>query len=88
MLRSDARDSRLGSPVARVLERLQLVQRSGQGWSARCPAHRDDRASLSIGEGRDGRVLIHCFAGCDVTEVVDAIGLRMSDLFRRANGAR
>jgi hypothetical protein len=50
---------------------------------ARCPAHEDGRASLSIRETDDGRVLLHCFAACANGDVLAAIGLRMSDLFDR-----
>jgi hypothetical protein len=41
----------------------------------------DSRASLSIAEGGDGRVLMHCFAGCDTEAILAAIGLEMFDLF-------
>ena len=37
-------------------------RRQGRDWT--CPAHPDTRASLSINEGDDGRVLLHCHAGC------------------------
>jgi protein tyrosine phosphatase len=48
---------------------------------AKCPAHQDNSPSLSISEGYDGRVLVHCFAGCTHTAVLAALGLRSSDLF-------
>ncbi len=60
--------------------RLSGVARSGQGWVARCPAHDDNRASLSVGEGDDLRVLLKCFAGCTAEAIVAARGLEMSDL--------
>ena len=41
-----------------VLARLAGVARSGAGYSARCPAHDDRAAWLSIGTGEDGRVLV------------------------------
>lgn len=56
-----------------VLGALEGVQRSGGGWVARCPAHQDREPSLSIGQGADGRVLLHCFAGCDFGAVVAAL---------------
>jgi hypothetical protein len=64
-----------------VLERLHRIWRSKRGFVARCPAHDDRFPSLSITEGRDGRVLLYCFGGCDTEAVVSAIGLTMSDLF-------
>lgn len=66
-----------------VLSRLDRVRKAGAGWSARCPAHEDRTASLSIAVGNDGRLLAHCFAGCSVHDVVGAIGLTISDLFPR-----
>lgn len=61
---------------------LDKVRQTGQGrWQSRCPAHADKGPSLSIREMDDGRVLVHCFAGCSVHEVVQALGLELSDLF-------
>lgn len=61
---------------------LDGVRRTGHStWLARCPAHDDGKASLSIREMDDGRTLVHCFAGCSVHEVVAAVGLEMDALF-------
>jgi hypothetical protein len=57
-----------------VLSRLRGVRRSGDGWKALCPAHHDKGPSLSVREGRDGRVLIHCFANCTYRQIVEALG--------------
>ena len=70
-----------GSALHQVLSRLQGVKRSGTGYVALCPAHNDRHPSLSIDELSDGRVLLHCWAGCDTESIVSAIGLTMSDLF-------
>lgn len=65
-----------------LLSRLDGVRRTGQGrWLARCPAHEDRTASLSIRELDDGRVLVHDFAGCDVEHVLAATGLGFDALF-------
>ena len=65
-----------------LLSKLDGVKRTGQDrWLARCPAHGDKRASLSIREVDTGAILVHCFAGCSVHEVVGAVGLELSDLF-------
>ena len=50
-------------------------RRSGSGWMARCPAHRDANPSLSIRDS-DGKILIHCFAGCSQDDVVSALRQR------------
>lgn len=66
----------------RILAGLSKVRRTGPGrWVACCPAHKDRTASLSVRELDDGRTLLHCFAGCDVDQVVGALGLTMEDLF-------
>lgn len=70
-------------PLAQVLGMLAGVKRTGSGYDARCPAHDDDEASLSVGVGEDGRLLLHCHAGCKPDAVVAALGLRMRDLFPR-----
>jgi hypothetical protein len=60
--------------------RLNGVKRSGKGWTARCPAHQDRNASLSVGVGDKG-IVIKCHAGCDTEDVVKALGLELGDLF-------
>ena len=75
-----------------LLSHLENVKRTGAGrWLARCPAHADKRASLTVRETDDGKVLVHCFAGCSVHEVVGAVGLDLADLFPEkltADGAK
>jgi hypothetical protein len=59
-----------------VLSRLRGVRRSGAGYVALCPAHDDRKTrSLSVREGQDGRILIHCFVGCSYRQIVEALGL-------------
>lgn len=65
-----------------LLSRLDKPRRTGpDSWQARCPAHDDNNPSLTIRETDDGKVLVHCFAGCSVHEIVGAVGLELSDLF-------
>jgi hypothetical protein len=72
------------SAAEKILDRLEGVKPSKPGsWLALCPAHDDRSPSLSIRELADGRVLIHCFAGCEVREVLEAIELKVADLFDR-----
>jgi DNA-binding transcriptional ArsR family regulator len=42
---------------------------------AHCPAHDDRNPSLSVTE-RDGRILVHCHAGCPSERVIDALRQR------------
>jgi len=69
-------------PVEALLARLEGVRRQGGSYRAFCPAH-DDRKTpnLDIKEGEDGRALLLCRAGCSTDEVVEALGLKMRDLF-------
>ncbi len=54
--------------------------------TAQCPAHDDGRPSLSL-RAIDGQVLAYCFAGCDTSDIVAALGLTMADLFDDPQGA-
>jgi len=69
------------TPVENLLQRLEKVKGRNGSWTARCPAHDDKGPSLAIKAADDGRVLLHCFAGCDVHSVVGAVGMDISDLF-------
>jgi hypothetical protein len=72
------------SAANKVLDRLEGIRPSGEGrWMAKCPAHGDKRASLSIRELPDGRVLMHCFGGCETQTVLQAIGLDFGDLYEK-----
>ena len=68
-------------PLDHILGRVQGLKRNGSSWMARCPAHEDSVASLSIGEGHEGCVLLKCFAGCELEKIVAAMGLEVRDLF-------
>src|SRR5262245_8453537 len=64
------------------LQHFDNVQSAADGWKARCPTHDDrSRDSLSISLGNEGRVLLHCFAGCTIEAILAKVGLRMRHLF-------
>ena len=68
--------------VETLLSRLGGVRkRTGDQYSARCPAHEDKTPSLSVRETAEGLTLIHCFAGCSVDEILSAVGLDAGSLF-------
>jgi len=50
-------------------------RKSGAGWVAKCPAHKDTNPSLSLSDS-DGTVLVHCHAGCEQHAVVAALKTR------------
>jgi len=74
--------------AAALLSRLHKVKRTGQGrYMACCPAHQDRSASLAVKELDDGRILLHCFAGCPTADVLAAVGMTFADLMpERING--
>jgi hypothetical protein len=75
------------SPVEKVLDRLKDYKVRKDEYRARCPAHNgntDD--SLSIKESEDGRALLICHAHCEIEDILEALELRMTDLFVKGNG--
>ena len=59
--------------LAGALARLEGVRRCAGGYVARCPAHSDREASLSVHEGKGGKVLLKCFAGCSFEAIRAAL---------------
>jgi hypothetical protein len=87
------------SPIDLVLARLKGAgcnpRESGSGqWRSRCPAHQGSSSNLSIKEGDDGAVLLHCHhqdAGaqsCNVEVITRALDLTLQDLFPPRDGLK
>lgn len=72
--------------VAALAERDLLVPSWSEGQRARCPSHDDQKPSLSVARGDDGRALVYCFAGCSVYDVITALSLTVDDLFSGGGG--
>lgn len=73
------------SAIDVLLARLAGVRKSKpNAWMSKCPAHDDSSPSLAITYVEDGRILIHCFAGCEAGDVLTAVGMSMRDLFPEA----
>ena len=62
-----------------LLSRLEGIQKAGRGHRARCPACGGTSRKLSITYA-EGKVLIHCFGGCETSDVLQAVGLNWSDI--------
>lgn len=79
-------------PIEKIIARLDGVRKTPAGYIARCPAHDDRKASLSISESEDGKALLKCHAGCTIEDICRAAGLDMKELFpengRRDSGNR
>jgi putative DNA primase/helicase len=80
------RSGKVAVPID-LLARLKNVSRSGEGWTARCPAHADNHSSLSI-HHRSGRWLIYCHAGCRWRAIIEAIGIEAAELFDKMGRER
>ncbi len=66
--------------LSEILQRLQNVRKTRNGYQALCPSHTDIKQSLSVKES-NGRILLKCFAGCDTQEIVSAMNIELKDLF-------
>ena len=69
-----------GDGLARLTSALEDRGCTVRGGEAQCPAHEDTRASLSVGQGRDG-ALVKCHAGCELDAVLEALGMSAAGLF-------
>ncbi len=55
-------------------------------FQARCPAHEDKEPSLTVTLNDDGKILMHCHAGCRFNDICAAIGVEPKQLFPENNG--
>lgn len=64
-----------------VLPRINgRIKPNGGGYLAQCPAHEDKNPSLSIHQGSQQPVVLHCMAGCEADDVLTALGLTWDEL--------
>jgi hypothetical protein len=63
-----------------LIAKLQGVTKCAEGWGAKCPAHKDQQASLSVAH-RNGKWLLNCHAGCTAAAICAAISIELKDLF-------
>jgi hypothetical protein len=54
-----------------LCEMLGGKRLSGNQWMALCPCHCDTNPSLSIRRGRNGEILVKCFAACTQKQLLD-----------------
>lgn len=70
--------------ITDFLSRFENVRQTGETqFVCSCSAHNDKSPSLGVKE-LDDRILINCFSGCSPHEIVSAVGLSLSDLFRKS----
>lgn len=58
-----------------------LCPRDYAQWTALCPAHADSNPSLSISV-KDGKVVMHCHAGCDFDEICRELDVTQAEIAR------
>jgi len=63
-----------------TLPKLHKVKKSLNGYTALCPAHKDEKPTLSIDEKAD-KIVLNCFAHCSVNEICACLEIKVSDLF-------
>ena len=69
-----------------VLDRLDIASRNDEKAMSFCLAH-NDRSSPSLSlKAENGKLLLHCFAGCRPEDIVSKIGLGMKGLFSEGGG--
>ncbi len=66
-----------------VLSRFDRTQTTGWGMKARCPAHDDRTASLSIRLSPEGHLWLKCHAGCEFADIVRSIGVQPTECFAK-----
>lgn len=77
----------MSEPFRRFLSKLSAhgsmltMQRGGKAAVAHCPAHEDNKQSLSVKLSDSDKVLVHCFAGCETEDILAKLGMEMADLF-------
>ncbi len=64
------------------LNKFEVTTRNNNKAQARCPAHDDKQASLTITETED-KILMHCFTGCKTEDILKAVGLEIKDLNKK-----
>lgn len=67
----------------KVITALNARKDKPNHWMAHCPAHRDNKESLSISVV-DNKILLKCMAGCNTKDVLEASGLAWADISDKA----
>ncbi len=63
-----------------LLTHFEVSRRiSNKSYQCKCPVHLDKEASLTISE-ENGKLLLHCHAGCETKDILEELGLTFQDL--------
>ncbi|MFC1972308.1 hypothetical protein ACFLVE_02745 [Chloroflexota bacterium] len=67
---------------------LKSVKRERESqYKALCPGHNDREPSLSIKEA-DGKILLKCFSGCELADILKPLNLEARDLFLNSHKSK
>jgi len=72
-------------PAAACAAALGKARREGHNWRCICPLHGGQ--SLTVADGRNGRLLVRCWAGCEARDILAELR-RMGLNAGRCDGAR
>lgn len=79
----------MGDGLERMIAALDAAgskrSRAGGGQVFQCPAHEDRSPSLSVGPGTTMDVVFNCHAGCEKSDILEALGLNWKDIFGNDN---
>lgn len=71
--------------INEIVQALQACRKTGQNsYQAKCPAHDDQKASLTVTDAGD-KILMYCHAGCTTKAILEKLGLTEKDLFKSTN---
>lgn len=63
-----------------ILNKFEAVKQNKENsYQCKCPSHQDMKASLTISQ-ESGKILLHCHANCDTSDILAAVGLSFEDL--------
>lgn len=67
-----------------IIDKFEIDKHSRKSdrVQAKCPCHDDENASLTISHKGD-KTFLYCHAGCETKDILESVGLKMSDLFDR-----
>jgi|Laugrespbdmm15dd_1035085.scaffolds.fasta_scaffold41965_2 hypothetical protein len=73
--------------IHEIIGYFEKAYKSGENeYQCLCPAHNDKNASLGVKQLSDGRILINCFAGCGITDILGNVGLSLDDIVPKRLG--
>lgn len=55
------------------------------GYQLNCPSHSDKRASLSVTQDENSKILFHCHAGCQFKDICWTLNIKPQQLFPQSN---